>query len=88
MLIVYRLVCEKLTIFPYAECTMEFCPAVVSYDIVRFKIEVGVDAKFICKNVPRNEHDGHFDNDATRQPCFRLAAAHGRSLSMQLGRTL
>jgi len=26
----------------------------LSYDIVRFKIEVGVDAKFICKNVTRN----------------------------------
>jgi len=27
----------------------------LSYDIVRFKIEVGVDAKFICKNVtPRH----------------------------------
>ena len=28
VLIDYRLVCEKLTIFPYAECTMEFCAAV------------------------------------------------------------
>ena len=26
----------------------------LSYDIVRFKIEVGVDAKFICKNVTLN----------------------------------
>jgi len=26
----------------------------LSYDIVRFKIEVGVDAKFICKNVTGN----------------------------------
>ena len=26
----------------------------LSYDIVRFKVEVGVDAKFICKNVTRN----------------------------------
>ena len=64
----------------------------LSYDIVRFKIEVGVDAKFICKNVTRNENDGHFDghfnNGATRQPSFRLAAAHGRSQSMQLGHTL
>ena len=23
----------------------------LSYDIIRFKIEVGVDAKFICKNI-------------------------------------
>ena len=26
----------------------------LSYDIVRLKIEVGVDAKFICKNVTQN----------------------------------
>ena len=26
------------------------------YDIVRFKIEVGVDAKFICKNVTLIRH--------------------------------
>jgi len=26
----------------------------LSYDIVRFKIEVGVDAKFICKNITLN----------------------------------
>ena len=26
----------------------------LSYDLVTFKIEVGVDAKFICKNVTRN----------------------------------
>ena len=30
-----------------------------SYDIVRFKIEVGVDAKFICKNVTLNTHELH-----------------------------
>ena len=29
-------------------------PNSLSYDIVRFKIEVGVDAKFICENVTRN----------------------------------
>ena len=47
MLIVYGLVCEKLTIFPYAECTMECC-------IVRFKFEVGVEEKSKCKNGPRD----------------------------------
>ena len=50
VLIDYRLVCEKLTIFPYAECTVEFCATVAFYDIVRFKIELWVEAKFICKN--------------------------------------
>ena len=57
----------------------------LSYDIVRFKIEVGVDAKFMCKNVPLNEHDAHFDNDATRQPCSSSSA---RAQSMQLGHDL
>ena len=46
---------------------------------------MGVDAKFICKNLTRNENDGHFDghfdNDVTRQPSFRLAAAHGPSVA-------
>jgi len=59
----------------------------LSCDIVRFKIEVGVDAKFICKNVPLNDHDGHFDNGAMRQPCFRLSGAQAAQ-SMQLGCTL
>ena len=27
----------------------------LSYDIVRFEIEVGVDAKFMCKNVTLNK---------------------------------
>jgi len=57
----------------------------LSYDIVRFKIEVGVDAKFICKYVSVNERDAHFDNDATRQPCFSSGA---RAQSMQLGHDL
>jgi len=30
---------------------LNFMSNALSYDIVRFKIEVGVDAKFICKNV-------------------------------------
>jgi len=28
VLIDYRLVCEKLTLFPYAECIVEFCEGV------------------------------------------------------------
>jgi len=40
VLIDFRVVCEKLTVFPYAEYIVEFCGSVASYDIVRFKIEV------------------------------------------------
>jgi len=52
VLIDFRLVCEKLIIFPYAECIVEFCEGLVCYDIVRFMIEVGVDAK--CRPMPKN----------------------------------
>jgi len=54
VLIDFRLVCEKLTIFPYAEYIVEFCVRVAFFNIVRFKIEVGVDAKFMCTNVTLN----------------------------------
>ena len=43
------LVCEKLTIFPYAEYIGEFCVRLTSYDIVKFNIEVGVEGKFMYK---------------------------------------
>ena len=47
--------CEKLTVFPYARyIPLNSMSNALSYDIVRFKIEVGVDAKFICKNVHAN----------------------------------
>jgi len=46
-----RLVCEKLTVFPYAPYTLNSASNSLSYDIVKFKVEVGVDAKFTCKNV-------------------------------------
>ena len=42
VLIDFRLVCEKLTIFPYAEYIVEFCV-----------IEVGVEEKFMCKSVTK-----------------------------------
>ena len=48
-----RLVCEELTIFPYAEYIVEFLYDWLSYDIVRFKIEVGVEEEFMCKNVTK-----------------------------------
>ena len=51
VLIDFRLVCEKLTIFPYAEYIVEFCVRVAFLWYSQFKIEVRVDTKFMCKNV-------------------------------------
>ena len=43
-----RLVCEKLTIFPYTQnVSLNSVYDWLSYDIVRFKIQVGVDVKCI-----------------------------------------
>jgi len=41
----------------------------LSYDLVRFKIEVGVEEKFMCKNVSKQTQHAHCDssdNDAMR----------------------
>jgi len=44
-----------LTTFPYADYIVEFYVEFpFSYDIARFKIEVGVEEKFMCKNVTQN----------------------------------
>jgi len=45
-------VCEKFTIISYAECVIEV------YDIVRFKIELGVEEKFKCKNATKQTQHG------------------------------
>ena len=50
--------CEKLTLFPHADYVIEFCERWLSYDIVRFKIEVGVEEKFMCKNVTKQTQHG------------------------------
>ena len=42
-----RLVCEKLAVFPHAQYTVEFLSYSLSYDMVRLKIEVGVEQKFM-----------------------------------------
>jgi len=52
-----RLVCEKLAVFPYARYTLNSVSNSLSYDIVRFKIELGVDAKCMCKNVTLNTRE-------------------------------
>jgi len=41
----------------------------LSYDVVRFKIELGVEEKFTCKNVSKQTQHAHCDssdNDAMR----------------------
>ena len=49
ILIDNRLVCEKLAVFPYARIPLNSVSNSLSYDIARFKIEVGVEEKFMCK---------------------------------------
>jgi len=48
----------------------------LSYDIVRFKIEVGVDAKFMCKNIPLNTRASSVA--AQRQPIATTAILDDR----------
>ena len=48
-----RLVCEKLTAFPNSVLNSLY------YDIVRFKIEVGVEEKFMYKNVTQHTQHVH-----------------------------
>ena len=54
-----RLVCEKLTNFPKQNIPLNSVSNSLSYDIVRFKIEVGVEEKFMCKNVPKQTQHAH-----------------------------
>jgi len=60
-----RLVCEKLTIFPYAELSLSSVNDWLSYDIVTFKIELGVEEKFMCKNVTKQTQHVHCDSSNT-----------------------
>jgi len=60
-----RLVCEKLTVFPCARYTVDNLNSVsnsFSYDIVRFKIEVGIEEKFMCKHVSKQTQHAHCDS--------------------------
>ena len=41
-----------------------------------------------CKTVTFKEYEGHLHTDAKRQPCFTLAAQHGRTKSMQSENTV
>ena len=38
----------------------------LSYDIVRFKIEVEVEEKFTCKNVPKQMQHVHCESSGNR----------------------
>ena len=49
----YRLVCEKLTIFPYAECTVEFCEGVAFLRYSQVQDRIRVEEKFKCKNATK-----------------------------------
>jgi len=68
VLIDNRLVCEKLTIFPTQNLPLNSVNDWLFYDIVRFKIEVGVEEKFMCKNVTKQtQHsDYHSSSKAGR----------------------
>jgi len=43
----------------------------LSYDIVRFKIKVGVEEKFMCKNVSKQTQHAHCDSrdNKAMRPC-------------------
>jgi len=59
-----RLVC-KLTVFPVhgiVGIPLNSASNSLSYDIVRFKIEVGVEEKFMCKNVSKQTQHAHCDS--------------------------
>ena len=40
----------------------------LSYDIVRFKIELAVEEKFMCKNVTKQTQHSDCDISSSRQP--------------------
>jgi len=61
VLIDYRLVCEKLTIFPYAECIVEFCDRLVFLWYSQVQDRSGVEEKFMCKNVTKQTQHLHYD---------------------------
>ena len=44
----------------------------LSYDVVRFKIEVGVDAKFRCKNVSKQMQHAHYATGDAWWPYFSI----------------
>jgi len=65
--------CEKLTVFPLNSVSNS-----LSYDIVRFKIKVGVEEKFMCKNVSKQMQHAHCDVAITlllcQHPCYDVSS--------------
>jgi len=57
VLIDFRLVCEKLTIFPYAEYIVAFCVRVAFLWYSQVQDRSQVDAKFMCKDVTLNTRE-------------------------------
>ena len=49
-----RLVCEKLTIFPYAECIVELCERLAFLWYSQVQDRSGVEEKCMCKNVSQH----------------------------------
>jgi len=50
----------------------------LSYDIVRFKIEVGVEEKFMYKKVTQQTQHGHCHSSSKLQLAAILAAAQSK----------
>jgi len=61
VLIDYRLVCEKLAVFPYTRYTVEFC---IKFPLSRYsevQDQIVVEEKFMCKNVAKQTQHVHCD---------------------------
>ena len=54
----------------------------LSYDIVRFKIEVGVEEKFMCKNVAKQMQ--HLHCDRSDNAALRGGHMHDLDLTVKL----
>ena len=54
----------------------------LSYDIVRFKIEVGVEEKFICKNVTKQTQ--HLHSDRSDNAALRGGHMHDLDLTVDM----
>jgi len=61
VLINFRLVCEKLAVFRTHGIPLNSVSNSLSDDIIRFKIKVAVEEKFMCKNVPKQTQCLHCD---------------------------
>jgi len=65
-----RLVCEKLRVFSYAQYTVEFCVKFPFLWCSQVKIEVGIEEKYMCKNVSKQTRV--LITMRARRPCFSI----------------